>query len=306
VSHSRVRRTALVAAATGLGVLALAPSPAWAASTATLVATHSTAAWNVPSPDPAGITYDSANHRLVISDSEVDEMPLYHGTNVFFATLKGAQSSTDVGWTTEPWSFEPTGISRVSSSLSLVSDDDADKVFQVKTGSNGKPSGTPKSFTLRPDNGDAEDVAMTPANGHILTIDGQSKNGNGQKIYDYGPGKDGVFDGVAPAGDDTRTTIDVGKFGAMNPEGIAYYAPRNAILVVDQPSKAVYELTRSGSLINKISIAAASPRHAAGIALAPASDGSGRTHMYIVDRGVDNNTNPKENDGRFYEMSATL
>jgi hypothetical protein len=300
MSHRRNIRIALAAAVAGGGVLALAPSSAWAASTGTLVAMHSTA-WKVPSPDPTGITYDSAHHRLVISDSEVDEMPLYKGTNVFFATLKGAQSSTDVGWTTEPWSFEPTGISRVSSSLSLVSDDDADRVFQVRTGSNGKPTGTPRSFTLRPGNGDAEDVTMATANGHIVTIDGVNDS-----LYDYGPGPDGVFDGVAPAGDDTRTVIGLSKLGVSDPEGLAYYAKRNALLVVDRGSKAVYELTRSGGLINKISIAAASPHRPSGITLAPASNGSGRTDMYIVDRGVDNNTNPNENDGRLYEFSATL
>ncbi|MGQ4818307.1 hypothetical protein ACQ1ZK_14310, partial [Enterococcus faecium] len=44
----------------------------------------------------------------------------------------------------------------------------------------------------------------------------------------------------------------------------------------------------------------------AGIALAPASDGSGAQHLYIVDRGVDNDFNPDENDGRFYEMAVTF
>jgi hypothetical protein len=28
--------------------------------------------------------------------------------------------------------------------------------------------------------------------------------------------------------------------------------------------------------------------------------------MYVVDRGVDNNTNPSENDGRLYELRAGL
>jgi hypothetical protein len=291
----------LATAAAGAAALVLLPSPAWAASTATLIATHSTAAWNVPSPDPDGITYDSANHRLVISDSEVDETPLYHGTNVFFASLKGAQSATNVGWTTEPWSFEPTGINRLSASLSLISDDDKDRVFQVKTGTDGRPVGTPTGFTTRPGNGDPEDVAKTTANGHIVTVDGVN-----DALYDYGPGPDGVFDGVAPAGDDTRQVIDLSKVGASDPEGVAYYAQRNAFLVVDRGSKAVYELTRTGGLINKIGIAAASPHRPAGIVLAPASDGSGRTDMYIVDRGVDNNTNPSENDGRLYELRAGL
>ena len=299
----RILRVTLTTAMVGGGVLAALPSTAWAATSATLVATHSTAAWGVPSPDPAGITYDPANHRLVISDSEVDEMPLYKGTNIFFASLTGQQTATNVGWTTEPWSFEPTGISRLTASMSLVSDDDKDRVFLVSTGSNGKPTGTPRSFTLRPGNGDAEDVtldAVGTTTGHILTIDGVNKT-----VYDYGPGPNGRFDGIPPAGDDTRVAINVGQYGAKNPEGITYYAARNALLVLDSDSRTVYELSRTGALLNKISIAAASPRHAAGITLAPASNGSG-THMYIVDRGVDNNTNPNENDGRLYEMAATL
>jgi hypothetical protein len=295
-------------AAAGAGVLALAPSPAFAASTARLVATHSTAAWKVPSPDPAGITYDPVHRRLVISDSEVDETPLYHGTNVFFSTLKGVQPATNPGWTTEPWSYEPTGISRVSASLSLVSDDDADAVYEVTTGSNGKPLGTPPSFTTRPSNGDAEDVTYTgSADNHIVTVNGQDHGLPGTDgLYVYGPGADRRFDGVAPAGDDTRVFIDLSRYGAVNPEGVTYYAPRKALLVVDNDSAAVYEVTLSGSLINRIDISVAAPRHAAGIAVAPASDGSGRTDMYVVDRGVDNDTNPSENDGRLYELAAAL
>src|SRR5512143_3439830 len=122
----RMLRAVLITALAGGGVIAALPSTAWAATSATLVANHSTAAWGVPSPDPAGITYDPANHRLVSSDSEVDEVPLYKGTNIFFASLTGQQTATNVGWTTEPWSFEPTGISRLTASMSLVSDDDKD------------------------------------------------------------------------------------------------------------------------------------------------------------------------------------
>jgi hypothetical protein len=301
MSRSRHIRIALAATVAGGAALALVPSPAWAADeTATLIATHSTATWAVPSPDPAGITYDPVHGRLVISDSEVDETPLYNGINVYFSTLRGAQSSSNVGWTTEPWSFEPTGISQVTPGLSVVSDDDADRVFGVSTDSSGRPIGTPASFTTRPNNGDAEDATVTTKDRHVVTVDGVNK-----ALYDYGPGPDGVFDGVAPAGDDTRITIDLSQYGALNPEGVTYYAQRNAVLVVDNDSKAVYELGRSG-LINKIDISVAAPRHAAGITLAPASDGSGRLDMYIVDRGVDNNTNPSENDGRLYEVRANL
>ncbi len=76
--------------------------------------------------------------------------------------------------------------------------------------------------------------------------------------------------------------------------------------MLDDTSAKIYELNRQGGLLNTVSITAAAPRKAAGITLAPASNGSGAQNLYIVDRGVDNDSNPSENDGRFYEMSVTL
>src|SRR5438093_6551680 len=57
---------------------------------ACLVHIIDTSQWSPPSPDPAGITYLpppwSASGHLLISDSEVDEMPPYFkGVNVFEA-----------------------------------------------------------------------------------------------------------------------------------------------------------------------------------------------------------------------------
>src|SRR5688500_11533931 len=102
-------RTSLVLAlgCTSLGVLP--PTAAEAALLeAVLVASHSTASdqWGVPSPDPSGIAYDSVNKRLVITDGEVEEMPLYAGTNLFLSTLDGRQDAARVGGTTLPWSAE--------------------------------------------------------------------------------------------------------------------------------------------------------------------------------------------------------
>jgi hypothetical protein len=300
---ARMHVTVVTAVAVGVVVLPTATAQA-ATVSATLVVSHSTAGWPVPSPDPAGITYDPGHKRLVLSDSEVEEMKLYKGTNVFYSTLGGAQTSGAVGWTTVPWSSEPTGISYLTAGRSLVTDDDADKVFLVNTDSNGRPKGTPRGFSTRPTNGDAEDVSLdsdATTNGHILVIDGTNTD-----VYDYSAGPNGIFDGVAPAGDDQRVAYDVGKYGALDPEGIKYYPGRNTILVLDSDSKKVYELSRTGALLNVIDISAAKPRHAAGITLAPASNGSGKTNLYICDRGIDNDSNPAENDGRFYEMSVKL
>ena len=273
-----------------------------------LVAQHSTSAWGRPSPDPSGITYDPTTNQLIISDGEVEETPLYAGTNLFVSSLTGVQSASFPGGTSLPWSDEPTGVSyRPSNGHLYVSDDDADLISDLVPGADGRygtADDTVTSFTTRSIGGDAEDVTIdmdVTNNGHLLVIDGVNKD-----IYDFGPGPNGVFDGRPPAGDDTVVTIDVGQYGAGDPEGIEYYPGRNTIIVLDDASGMIYELNRQGGLLNTVSIAAAAPRKAAGITLAPASNGSGAQNFYIVDRGVDNDSNPSENDGRFYEMSVTL
>ena len=301
-----IRLGVAVALASG-GATVLVSTPAQAAQvTATLVATRSTSTgtWAAaPSPDPSGITYDPVNRRLVLSDGEVDETRLHRGTNVFFASLGGKQTARNRGWTTVPWSHEAVGITHAVAGRVLVPDDDTDRVYSVRVGANGRPisRATPASFSVRPLQGDPEDV--TPERGgHLLVVDGVNK-----AVYDYGPGSNRRFDGVPAAhGDDTVAKLDVGRYGALDPEGIEYHPTRNTILVLDSRSKRIYELGRDGSLRNIISIAAAKPRMPAGITLAPASNGSGRQNLYIVDRGVDNDTNPNENDGRFYEMSVSF
>ena len=307
---SRVLHLPLAAALAAGGVTILVPLPAQAANVdAALVATRSTSAWGRPSPDPAGITYNPSTGQLIISDSEVEETPLYAGTNLFVSSLTGVQDAAFPGGTTLPSSDEPTGVAYKSDGSLFVSDDDNDRVFQFRAGADGR-YGTGdddiQSFSTRPvaTNGDAEDVTVdmdVATAGHLLVVDGVNT-----EVYDYGPGPNGVFDAVGAGGDDTVTQFDVGRFGALDPEGIEYYEARNTILVLDGGSKTVYELNRQGELLNAVSIAAASPKKAAGMTLAPASNGSGARNLYIVDRGTDNDSDPAENDGRFYEMTLPL
>ena len=309
-------RTSLVVALGCTSLGALPPTGAQAAVLeATLVASHSTASdkWGVPSPDPSGIAYDSVNRRLVITDGEVEEMPLYAGTNLFLSTLDGRQDAATVGGTTLPWSYEPVGAGfRASDGHLFVSDDDADRIFEVAPGADGV-HGTPDdtevtSFSTRgivgsdatDTNGDAEGVALdleATTDGHLFVIDGTSK-----EVYEYGPGPDGEFDGVG----DTMTSFDMQRHGALDPEGIEFHPERRTLLVLDSASRTIYEVDRQGALINAISFASAMPVSAAGMTLAPASNGSGAQNLYIVDRGVDNVTDPAENDGRFYEMAVSL
>src|SRR3990172_11337046 len=75
---------------------------------AALVAIVDTSKWLPSSPDPAGIDYWPAQGRLIVSDSEVDEMPaLFTGFNLFASSTNGILSDT---LTTTLFSMEPTEL----------------------------------------------------------------------------------------------------------------------------------------------------------------------------------------------------
>jgi hypothetical protein len=63
--------------------------------------------WSPPSPDSAGVVYLPASDRLLVCDSEVNEMPIFTGDNLFKSTLTGVLEST---FTTTSFSDEPTGV----------------------------------------------------------------------------------------------------------------------------------------------------------------------------------------------------
>jgi len=96
----------------------------------------SNAAWNPSSPDPSGVDYWPLTGRLLITDSEVDEMPLYFtGKNIYDATTSGALvstcSTTNINRT--GWSNEPTGLAiNPNNNHLFISDDNLNKVFEVK------------------------------------------------------------------------------------------------------------------------------------------------------------------------------
>ena len=303
MTKTRALRLIVAPAVVGVGLSLVAPATANAAPvTATLVNVVRTDLWPVPSPDPSGITYNRTTGQLIISDAEVDEMPIFQGKNLFVSTLGGTQ--VPPGGVSRPWSNEPTGVAYRSFDRNLfVSDDDLDRVFQVDPGADGihgTSDDAVRPFSTGVGNTDAEDLAVdleATADGHLLVVDGSNK-----EVFDYAPGPDRLV-GTA---DDSVTRFDVRANGALDPEGIAVHPTRGTILVVDQDSRTVYEYDRAGRLLNTVSIAAADSVKAAGVAVAPASDGSGRLNLYIVDRGVDNNDVPTENDGKFYEMSVDL
>ena len=304
--------------------VSLAPQPEAAPDlTATLVQTTNLFEHDPPSPDPAGIAYIRHKGGLLVSDSEVDEMPWLFDVNqvnlfplslggsaVPLPGIPGAPYNSDPG-VEKPWaSQEPSGLAYDPAGHRLfVSNDDKAQIYIVQPGTDGyygTPDDWPSTrastghFHLDALNADAEDVTYNPANGHLYTIDGV-----GAEVYEYSPGADDLFGTVD---DPAVTHFDVYAYGATDPEGIVYYPAHGTLLVLEHRTKLVFEVSLDGlSLLQTIDVGAmstSSDSWAAGLALAPASDGSAVTHVYLVDRAVDNGADPLENDGRMYEMAA--
>jgi hypothetical protein len=323
-------RILLATALVGGGLAALPGAVAQAAVVpATLVKTTWTGGpnsdWAHPSPDPSGITYNSRTRQLLISDGEVEETGSAYpnsvwpgqpeGTNLFPTSLGGDLLTT--GLDTLAYTPEPTGVGfrptftatsgHTFPERLFVSDDDAHRVFEVNAvdGIYGNANDTQTSFDVAflsagPE-ADAEDVAVdleVTRNGQLLIVDGL-----GRRVFIYNPGPDHIFNGQGAGGDFIERVINVGAFGAGDPEGIAYNRYRDTVFVLDDQSNMIYEVSMSGALQNTVPVPVRMGS-GAGLALAPPSAGGGGQNVYIVDRGVDNDTNQDTfNDGRLYEIA---
>lgn len=73
----------------------------------TLVHVVSTSTWSAPSPDPTGVAYRSETRKLYVADSEVDEMSIFTGRNLFETSTGGSLAAS---YGLVPQSKEPTGI----------------------------------------------------------------------------------------------------------------------------------------------------------------------------------------------------
>src|SRR5438128_7076615 len=116
-------------------VCSLVPSAqsAAAATKASVVRVALTSSWPTHSPDPMGLTYNPKTRKLLISDSEVDEIPsLWKGKNLFVAKRGGRLLATG---TFKKFTHEPEDLAWDGKDKALfVTDDDLDRVFRVGRG----------------------------------------------------------------------------------------------------------------------------------------------------------------------------
>jgi DNA-binding beta-propeller fold protein YncE len=286
----------MIAAASALTLTVGQPAVAGGV-VATSVRTTQTSTWVTPSPDPAGLTYRKATKKLLVSDPEVDETTLFVNKNIFEATTRGVLKRTG---RVSPTSFEPEDVAWDNSAEVLfVADDDEDKIFRINPGADGRIGSADDSIstaltTSTFGSHNPEGLAYRAKNRTLFIADGDNDT-----IYRIMPGRDGAF-GTA---DDIRRSFDALAVGMREAEDVEWDPKRKDLLIVSSKDPGVIvETTAAGVLVRTIDISAAGLIQPAGITLAPGSDVATQTHIYVSDRGEDNDTNPGENDGRIFEF----
>ena len=263
----------------------------------TLIQIIDASAFTPPSPDPSGMAV-MPNGDLLMSDGEVDETPWFAGKNVWRFQTDGDVVSK---FKTTRFSIEPAGLEVTKKQL-IVSDDDQDRIFFVRKGKDhkyGTKDDKVRSFKTRPfGSRDPEGIAL--GGGYLFISDGTKA-----EVFRLKPGRNGIFDGVAPAGDDHVRQFDTEvDLGQLNPEGIEYRPSSGTLfLVSNRQNSDVTECTIKGELVATYDTTGFGLHSPAGLAWAPASTDPNVKHLWIADRGVDNFADPNENDGRIFEIA---
>ena len=271
-----------------------------------VVKTTHTSLFGPPSPDPAGIMYLPDSRTLLISDPEVNEIDtLFTGDNLFEVSLGGELLHTR---TTVRFSDEPTGVSRNHKNGHYFFSDDTGVrgYYEVDPGDDGRPgTADDEVIFVATTVLDLEDIVFDSKQGHLYLADGGDTGGT-QSVYDIDPGANGIFDGTPPDGDDVMIRIDAVALGARDPVGLAFNPDNGHLYILSRRDHLIAEILPDGTLVRYIDLSALNSVSPAGLAYAPASDDPTTRHLYVVDRGVDNDVDPQENDGVLYEVSFPL
>jgi hypothetical protein len=248
---------------------------------ASLVGVHYTGSWTPPSPDPAGITFIPVQNKFLISDCEVDEMPIYVGVNLFYSETNGnlSQSVSSI-------SNEPTGLSYDPQSDTLyISDDDSQRIYKGKLGSNQFTYFRTSTFGST----DPESVAV----------------GGNNDLWIAGGADHKVFH--TSVSGNLLSSFDTSVNNLNDLEGVAYNPANNTLLVLSLSPMRIGEYTPDGVLTRYIDLPSGQFTAAADLVIAPSSstaDSPDQKNLFVVDRGIDNNEQASENDGKIVELSV--
>jgi uncharacterized repeat protein (TIGR01451 family) len=271
-------------------------APAAADFVAQLVQTIDTSLFLPPSPDPAGIAYVGSSNTLMVCDSEVNEMSIFTGENLFRVRPSGDlfDTLTTIGFTSEP-----TGVTYNPDNKHLFfSDDIYDEVYELDPGPDGlydTGDDIVTSFDTRAHGSeDPEGLAFSRATGALFIVDGVNA-----EVYQVTPGPDGLFNGV----NDGWTNFDTAILGVTDPEGIGLNPENGHLYMVGDSETTLVETTTDGTLVQTTDISVANAVRPTGLAYGPSSLDPDVPSIYITDLGIDNFYDPYENDGKIYEMT---
>ena len=265
---------------------------------AELLGIVSTSGWRSPSPDPTGLAFMRSNGKLLVSDAEVDEARrLWAGGNLFITSRRGELVRTGSVLPTSP---EPEDIAWRNRSRTLcVVDDDRNRIFRIRSGRDDR-IGTAddrwkmllrtKSFGSR----DPEGLAWHERDRALIVTDARLG-----RVFNVRAGRDRRFDTT----DDRVRSFSTRPLGLTTPEDVEFDPDSNHLLLVGSVEDIVAETTLRGHLVRTIDFSDANVRRAAGVTLAPSRLDPAVTHLFIVGKGVDNASDPHENDGELFRFA---
>jgi hypothetical protein len=272
-------------------------APSAGAAKAHVVRITRTRSWRSTAPDPRGLTYNKRTHRLLISDSEIDETKRWAGKNLFTASRDGGLRR--VGSLAKA-TVEPEDLAWNNRRQQLfVVDDDRDRVFRFSRG-HDHVIGTRDDLvttalhTRRFGSTDPEGLGLCAPKGMLILTDAR-----GRRVYKIRRGRDRRF-GTA---DDLVGSFSTRRFGFRFPTDVTWDKKSGHLFIVGPVESSILETTLQGKLVRKIGLSGTTIRSASGIVFAPGSDGRPH-HLYIVDAGTDDSVHPRQNDGRLFELTT--
>ena len=307
-SRLRVWATIVFSATVGVAAAQSAGAARWGVEQ---VRKSSTATWPTPSPAPTGLTYDAESKKLLVSDAEVDEGPLWQGRNLFVVARKGdLRAARQLVEATN----EPEGISWYGRRKVLfVAGDARTAIFRFGRGPDRK-IGTGDDTALRLleterwGSFDPEGVTFRAEHGRVnmlIWADAGMGSGNANAIFKVKRGQDQRFG----TEDDVMSTFSTSAppFGYTETAGVVYDPGRKSLLLVSSEQCPIFETTLSGHVVRRLGTRAICAPGTATIGFsdlvfAPGTDGSPR-RLYLSDQGQDHDPfQPGDNDGRIYQV----
>jgi uncharacterized protein YjiK len=177
-----------------------------------------------------------------------------------------------------------------------VVDDDRRRVYRIRTGSDGL-IGTRDDRqkvvlrTRRFGNRDPEGLAWRGRDRSLILTD--ARHG---RVFLVRAGRDRRFG----TPDDSVRRFSTVALGIATPEDVVWDPRRNHLLIVGSAAPIVVETTMKGRPVRTFDLSGSDLRRGSGIALAPDPARPGQRLMFVTDKGVDNESDPGENDGRLF------